>query len=225
MAVIDPAAQWLFWLLLCPLAYTASWVPQWRLDWRRWYNAEVEWPFVAPSIWWGGAQTTLFYACSYAGAFLLWRLDQAALSEHDATMYTTALALYVAGSMLYSINQIPLFYWALPWQTLAIVAVAAAMFSSAAGLTCAIDVRGAGQYPAACVLQLAWCGWLWAVVAINTLVGALRLLTTTGQAPRQLHRRAWGSLQGVVRNEGANPPLIVKEAHRLKRNALGVKLV
>ena len=158
MAVIDPAVQWLFWLLLCPLAYTASWVPQWRLDWRRWYNADVEWPFVAPALWWGGAQTTLFYACSYAGAFLLWRLDQAALGEHDATMYTTALALYVAGSMLYSINQIPLFYWALPWQTLAIVAVAAAMFSSAAGLTCAID---ADQYPAACVLRLAVArGWI-----------------------------------------------------------------
>ena len=75
------------------------------------------------------------------------------------------------------------------------------MFSSAAGLTCAID---ADQYPAACVLQLAWCGWLWLVVGFNTLVGSARLL----QGLKGRHALLWGSLQGVVRNEGANPPLV-----------------
>jgi hypothetical protein len=83
------------------------------------------------------------------------------------------------------------------------------MFSSAAGLTCAID---ADQYPAACVLQLAWCGWLWLVVVVNTLVGVARLLAVDSAG--RLHLRLWGSLQGVVRNEGANPPLVVKDVQR-----------
>lgn len=130
MATIDPAVQWLFWLLLCPLAYVLSWAPQW------------------------------------------------------------------------------------------IKGVAAAAYSASAGLTCAIDVRGAGQYPAACVLQLVWCAWLWFVVLFNAAVGAARLFgytaTAAAGASQQgfkgqhalLHTRLFGSISGFVEAGGANPPLV-----------------
>jgi hypothetical protein len=208
MTTVDPAAQWLFWLLPVSLMYVASWVPQWRHDWRVWYDA---WygrarPFMWPPLFFGGLQTTLLWAASYAGVFLLWRQDPSGFAHADAPwLRATALGLYIGATLVYSVNQVPFFYWRLPLATLAITGAAAALYSAAASMTCAVRGDGVSLYPAACVLQLAWCAWLWFVLGANLLIYAL-VWPHGAPSGHALEDEAVLPLALFVTNGGANPP-------------------
>jgi hypothetical protein len=204
----DPALQWLFWLLLAPLAYVASWVPQWRGSWRTWYDRRAEWPFMHTPLWFGGAQTTLLFACSMAGLFVVWRNDWAAMSDLMQRRYTSALTLYLGGAIVYGTWQVPYYYYALPWQSLAVLGVSTVLFGTAAGLSCSVEGAGVTLRPAACSLQLVWVAWLAVVVVANVAVGARRCTHHYNyHTPHQphLHTRVRSVLWKLVAADGANP--------------------
>ena len=208
MSTVDPAVQWLFWLMLAPLSFVASWVPQWRGNWRHWYDKQAEYPFMHTPLWFSGWWTTLLFSVSFTGMFMLWRDSQLDMSSLNSNLYTSSIVIYLVGIILYGTWQIPYYYYALPWQSLGIIGIGSVLFSASTALTCSLHGRGVSVYPMACVFQCVWTGWLWLVVIANSLLGFYRCSQYYDyrlQHQPRLHLRLWSVTAEVIAADGANP--------------------